>query len=75
MADETRIETEQEMREWLQEAIEEFTQDQEADGNDAPEATPSFSDIGTLSDNEGIAIRFKDGREFQITIVRSKEAE
>lgn len=75
MADHTKIHSEGEMREWLQEAIEAYTQEQESEGRDAPETTSSFKDAGVLTRNEGIVIPFADGREFQITIVRSKEAE
>lgn len=73
-----RIESEQEMREWLQEAVTGLCETREDDdpGCDLPEINPvSFSDQGVLTKNEGIVIAFPDGREFQITIVRSKTAE
>lgn len=75
MPDGTRIETDLEMREWLQEAIEAYGQEQETEGSDAPSGTASFSDAGVLTTNEGIVIRFDDDREYQITIVQSRSGD
>lgn len=72
-----RIETETEMREWLQEAITDLCDAREEEDADAdiPERNPrSFNEAGVLTTNEGIVITFPDGREFQITIVGSRTA-
>ena len=34
--------------------------------------TQSFKETGVLSNNEGLTIFFKDGSEYQLTIVKSK---
>jgi hypothetical protein len=31
----------------------------------------SFENAGLMTNNEGVVVRFEDGREFQLTIVRS----
>jgi hypothetical protein len=55
--------TEEEVREWLAEAI------MEAD-DDARIRT--FAEAGLLTNNEGLVLRFPSDVEFQITIVRSR---
>ena len=32
----------------------------------------SFDDVGVMTMNDGLVIRFKDGSEFQLTVVQSK---
>ena len=54
----------------------------DADQDEFPEEMPSelagtemvrtFADAGLLTSNKGVVLRMKDGREFQITVVRSR---
>jgi len=32
----------------------------------------SFADAGVLTDNDGLVLRFQNGREFQLSIIQSK---
>jgi hypothetical protein len=62
-------ETEAQMRYLLGEALIEF------DGNLDPYAVQSFEDVGLMTMNDGVVIRFPNGAEFQLTIVKSKDAD
>lgn len=41
-------------------------------GDDPISSVKTFSEAGLLTANEGLVVRTKDGREFQITIVQSR---
>lgn len=51
--------------------VREFLADAIAEGTGGEARTQSFADAGVLTTNEGIVLRLPDGREFQITVVRS----
>lgn len=63
-------ETEEEFRDWLAETIFEATYapDLEADVL----RVRSFQEAGLLTGNEGLVLSFREGPEFQLTIVRSR---
>lgn len=60
--------TEQKFAEFLKEAIESYE-----DGE--PREAVSFEDNGIMSRNVGLVVAAEDGSEFQITIIRSREAD
>ena len=58
---------EEEMQNWLREAIENHSE-----GNETFAAVRSYEEAGVLTNNAGLVLRMPDGREFQLTIVRSR---
>ena len=59
--------TAHDFEELLDEALGEYAED----GVQDIKSIRSFEDAGVLTKNAGIVIKFKDGNEFQITIVKS----
>jgi hypothetical protein len=37
--------------------------------------TASFEEVGVMTDNAGLVLRLEDGSEFQVTVVRSRDAD
>jgi hypothetical protein len=62
--------TEEELRDWLAEMIFEGTYgpDLEAD----IQRVRTFAEAGLLTSDEGLVLSFRDGPEFQLTIVRCR---
>lgn len=58
---------------WLQTAIE-FARDHDDDCPHERVEVTTFSDVGILSGNRGLVLRFEDGSEFQVSIVQSQAA-
>lgn len=61
-------ESERELARWLGEIIWDATQDTK----DGRLWIASFAEAGLLMADEGLVVRFPDGAEFQLTIVRSR---
>lgn len=61
-------ETEQELVRWLEEVIFDATHGTEDGGL----WITSFAEAGLLTADEGLVLRFPDGAEFQLTIVRNE---
>ena len=61
-------ESEQELARWLEEVILDATHGTEDGGL----RITSFAEAGLLTADEGLVLRFRDGAEFQLTIVRSR---
>lgn len=61
-------ETEQELARWLEEVIFDATSDTEDGGL----RIISFAEAGLLTADEGLVLCFRDGVEFQLTIVRGR---
>jgi hypothetical protein len=38
-------------------------------------STSSFEEAGVMTDNAGLVLRLEDGSEFQVTVVRSRDAD
>jgi hypothetical protein len=62
-------ETEEELRDWLAEMIFEGTYGPEREADLA--RIRSFEEAGLLTADEGLVLSFREGPEFQLTIVRS----
>lgn len=61
-------ETEQELARWLEEVIFEAIDGTEVSGL----RITSFAEAGLLAADEGLALRFPGGAEFELTIVRRR---
>ena len=62
---------ENEMRDLLSEVLEH--NDEECGTESEVKDTSTFEDAGLLTKNKGLVVRMKDGSEFQITILQSKD--
>lgn len=60
--------SEQELARWLEEVIFDATHGTDDDGL----RTISFAEAGLLTADSGLVLRFRDGAEFQLTIVLSR---
>ena len=60
--------TEKELARWLEEVIFDAAHGTEDDGL----RITSFAEAGLLTADEGVVLRFQDGAEFQLTLVRSQ---
>jgi hypothetical protein len=49
-----------------------FCEDEEIDESHVPSQITTFADAGVLTHDKGVVVRYDDGSEFQITIVRSR---
>ncbi|MCZ7662727.1 MAG: hypothetical protein M5U22_07230 [Thermoleophilia bacterium] len=63
--------TESELREWLTEVIYSAL-DEESGGSPAHMRIDSFAEAQIMTLNEGLVLRFWNGPEFQLTIVKSR---
>jgi hypothetical protein len=63
--------TEAELREWLAELICDVT-DEHWEGDWNRTRMDSFAEAQIMTSNEGLVLRFPDGPEFQLTIVKSR---
>lgn len=54
------------------EAVEEFLNEAFRESDDIFTNVRSFAEVGMLTTNSGLVVRTADGREFQITITRSR---
>lgn len=58
---------ESDLRETIGEALVDYLEDEEFDMG-------SFEEHGVLTRNEGLVLKFHNGEEFQVTIVKSRDA-
>lgn len=65
--------TERDFEAWLAQTIEITNSEDDVD-IDQPMSVRSFEESGVMTTNRGLAIQLDDGQEFQVTIIKSKEA-
>ena len=49
-----------------------FLWSEDVDGTDIIDHVDTFGDAGVMTKDKGVVLKTRDGREFQLTIVRSK---